>query len=203
MRSLSVLVLSALSAFGCRPEVPNLDSPGTVIVAFGDSITYGAGASAEESYPAALAGRLGVEVINAGVPGETSRDGFLRLEEVLSLDPWLVIVEFGGNDLLQRRPLEETEASLREIVEGLLDERVVPVLVEIHGPLNGDKMEGLFEEISDAYDIPLIRDVLPEILRTPALKSDPIHPNSRGYAVLAEEVGEVVEDLLAARGRNL
>ena len=86
--------------------MPNLDSPGTTIVAFGDSITYGVGASQAAAYPSALSRRLGVEVINAGVPGETSAEGLARLPEVLELDPWLVIIEFGGNDLLQRRPLE-------------------------------------------------------------------------------------------------
>ena len=56
---------------GCGPDIPNLDSPGSTIVCLGDSITSGVGA-AGQSYPGLLADKLGVEVINAGVPGDTS-----------------------------------------------------------------------------------------------------------------------------------
>ena len=83
-------------------------------------------------------------------------------------------------------------------MEVCLDEQIVPVLVEIHGPVGG-QMEDLFEDLAEAYEIPLIEDILPKILRTPSLKSDPIHPNGEGYGVLAEEIGELVADLLDRR----
>ncbi len=192
-------LLAALLVLGCVQSVPNLDSPGNTIVCFGDSITAGIGASRKDAYPNQLANRLGTEVINAGVPGETSSEALLRLEEVLAHDPWLVIVELGGNDLLQRRPIGETEASMREIVEGLLAARVLPLLVEIDSPI-GDTYADLFERLEADYDVPLLADVLPDILTTPRLKADPIHPNAAGYRRLADELAEVIEPWLETRG---
>jgi len=191
----AVLLLAA-----CSIDVPNLDSPGTTIVCFGDSITYGVGASGGNTYPDFLAHRLGRDVINAGVPGETARDGSLRIEEVLAEDPWLVVVEFGGNDLLQKRPLSETETALRSILDGLLEAQVVPVLVEIRGPFGSD-LGGLFQDLAREYQVPLLEDVLPKILLSPRLKADPIHPNRDGYEKLANELADLLQPILEARER--
>lgn len=199
MRILQAFFLLGFSALAaCGPQAPNLDSPGSTIVCFGDSITYGVGATPEEAYPAQLSSLLGTPAVNAGIPGETSIEGLRRLDEVLAEDPWLVIVEFGGNDLLQHRPIGETEASLRAILEALLEARVLPILVEIHGPFGGE-MEDLFGELAADYGIPLLENVLPRILKTPRLKADPIHPNGDGYTVLAEELADLILPLLDAR----
>src|SRR5687767_15867316 len=99
-------------------------------------------------YPALLSERFGVELINAGVPGDTSEDGLARVEEVLALDPWLVIVELGGNDILRQVTPARSEAALRQILDRLLAARVVPVLVEIEVPLRGKYAE-VFERIDD------------------------------------------------------
>jgi lysophospholipase L1-like esterase len=168
------------------------------IVCFGDSITFGVGAQRGRTYPELLAERLSREVINAGVPGETSAEGLERLDEILDYDPWLVIVELGGNDLLQQKPRKETEDALRAIVQELLEAGTVPVLVEIHGPFGG-AMEEIFEDLAEEYRIPLVEDVLPKILKTPSLKADPIHPNSAGYELLAEAVEKKVRPLIRQR----
>lgn len=186
---------------GCGgPPLPFPDSPGTTVVCFGDSITHGVGAEPQESYPERLAERLGQEILNAGVPGDTAMDGFDRLDAVLALDPWLVVVEFGGNDILQRRPLAETEEALRGILDGLLASRINPVLVEIRNPLDGNPMEDLFDRLAEEYQVPMVRDVLPRILLRPSLKADPIHPNAAGYEALAEGIEDEVRPLLKARG---
>jgi acyl-CoA thioesterase I len=82
-RALPLLLLLA----ACRPDVPNLDSPGRTIVCLGDSMTAGVGAGPGEAYPELLAARLGTEVINAGVSGETAAQGLARLDQVLAQDP--------------------------------------------------------------------------------------------------------------------
>jgi len=191
---LSLLLLSA----SCAPDIPNLDSPGTTIVCLGDSITSGVGAEAEHAYPDVLADRLNVDVINAGVPGDTAADGLDRLDEVLEEDPWLVIVELGGNDMLRRVPPARTEAALREIVQRLLDARVVPLVVEVDVPF-GRRYGEIYDRLAEEYDLPMVDDVLGDILVDPALKADPIHPNTRGHALLAEAVAEEVERLIEAR----
>lgn len=185
----------------CGPDVPNLDSPGSTIVCLGDSIAAGTGVEPGQAYPEVLAGRLGVEVLNAGVPGDTAEAGLARLDEVLDADPWMVIVELGGNDILRRVPPARTEAALREILDRLLAARVVPVLVEIEVPFSAQYAE-VFERIDDDYDIPVVEEVLGEILVDRNLKSDEIHPNAEGQRLLAEAIAEEIEPVLAARRRQ-
>lgn len=183
---------------GCGPDVPNLDNPGSTIVCLGDSITAGVGVREGEAYPDLLARQLGAEVVNAGVSGNTAEDGLARVEEALEEDPWLVIVELGGNDILRRVPPERTDRALRGILDRLLAAGVVPVLVEVEAPLAASYGK-VFERIGEDYEIPIVEDVLGEILADRDLKSDPIHPNARGQEILAEALVEELEPLLAAR----
>ncbi|HEV7667460.1 MAG TPA: GDSL-type esterase/lipase family protein [Thermoanaerobaculia bacterium] len=202
VRRAQPIILFTLALLGaCRREIPNLDSPGTTIVAFGDSITAGYGADGPgTTYPERLAERIGRPVINAGVPGDTTTDALARIEPVLAENPWLVIVELGGNDLLQQVPIERTETNLSAIVERLLAARTVPVLVEIHGPFGGGRFSDLFERLGDKYHVPVLEDALPDILSDRTLKSDEIHPNAAGYAKLAEAVAEELAPILKRRG---
>ena len=194
------VLLLALLLLACRGTPPNLDSPGHAIVCLGDSITAGVGAAPEESYPARLAERLGRPVVNAGVSGDTAADGLARVPDVLAEDPWMVIVELGGNDLLRQVPIEETERSLRAVLEQLLAARVLPVLVEVRAPF-GHRYPDLFARLHHDYKAPLVDGVLGDILTDPSLKSDGVHPNAAGYRKLAEAVAEKVEPLLRKRRR--
>ncbi|HEX2254803.1 MAG TPA: GDSL-type esterase/lipase family protein [Thermoanaerobaculia bacterium] len=192
------LPLAALACGG--PDVPNLHSDGSTIVCLGDSITAGVGAAADEAYPARLAELLGVEVVNAGVSGDTTADGLARLDAALAADPWLVIVGLGGNDMLRRLPAERAEENLRALVDGVLAAGAVPMLVEIEGPFGG-AYGAMFDRLEEDYDLPVVEDVLGDILTDRALKSDAIHPNAAGYDRLARAVADEVEPLLAARRR--
>jgi lysophospholipase L1-like esterase len=190
------LALLALVA-GCRHLPPNIDSRGTTIVCLGDSITAGVGAGEAPTYPDRLAARLDAEVVNAGVPGDTAEAALARLPQALAEDPWLVIVEVGGNDMLQRVPRERTEAALRGIVQGVLAGGAVPMLIEIRGPFGG--LGEVFERVADDYDVPVVEEVLADVLFDPKLKSDELHPNAAGYDKLAAAVAEEVKPLMAAR----
>jgi acyl-CoA thioesterase I len=193
---------AAVGAAACRRPPPNLDSPGSAIVCLGDSITAGVGASAGHGFPEVLAARLGREVINDGVPGDTAADGLARLPQVLAQDPWLVVVELGGNDMLRQVPIESTEQALGEIVRQLLAARVLPVLVAVGGPFGGRHGE-IYDRLGDRYRVPVVRDALRKILFDPSLKSDEVHPNDLGHARLAEAVADTVEPLLRARRHRL
>lgn len=199
MKRLPFLAFLLLAA--CGPDIPNLDSPGRTIVCLGDSITSGVGAEPAQPFPGLLAEKLGVEVINAGVPGDTSEDGLARVGDVLAQDPWMVIVELGGNDILRSVPPARTEAALRQILDRLLAARVVPVLVEIEVPFRG-RYADVFERIEDDYDLPVVEDTLGDILLDAGLKADPLHPNAEGHKVLAEAVAEVVEPIVEARSKR-
>lgn len=198
MKTAALLPLLLLAA-ACGADVPNLDSPGKTIVCLGDSITSGVGAEPGQPYSALLAAKLDREVINEGVPGDTAEDGLARVDQALAHDPWMVIVELGGNDILRQVPPARTEAALRQVLDRLLAARVVPVLVELEVPFAG-RYSDVFERIEDDYDIPVIEDTLGEILLDPALKADPIHPNAQGHVELADAIADVVEPIVKARG---
>lgn len=192
------LPLLPLLLAGCGPDVPNLDSRGHTIVCLGDSITSGTGAEPGPAYPALLTSRLRTEVINQGVPGDTAEDGLARVDAALEADPWLVVVELGGNDILRRIPPERTEAALRQIVQRLLAAKVAVVLVELDIPFAGRYTE-IYERLGDDLDVPVLEDTLGDILTDARLKADPIHPNAQGHEVLAAAMAEEIEPLLEAR----
>lgn len=200
-RTVLFLPLLALLA-GCDgpapADVPNLDSPGQTIVCLGDSITSGVGAEPGQPYTTLLSSRLGTQVINQGVPGDTAERGLSRVDEALAADPWLVVVELGGNDILNRIPPERTEAALRQILQRLLAANVAVVLVEVEVPFAGRYAE-IYSRLGDEFDVPVLEDTLGEILTDAALKADPIHPNARGHEVLAEALAEEIEPIVEAR----
>ena len=189
---------AALLVVACSREIPNLDSPGRTIVCFGDSLTAGVGRGDGPSYPDHLAGRLGVEVVNAGVPGDTAGLALRRIDGVLAEDPWLGGGGLGGNDILRRVPIETTESALNEIVERLLEAGVVPLLIEVRGPF-GRRYAKLFDRLEDTHGVPVVRDVLPRLLLDARYKSDAIHLNAAGYELLAEAVAERIESLMRRR----
>jgi len=194
------LLLVLLLLLACRSQVPNLDSPGKTIVCLGDSITAGVGSGPGEAYPELLAARLGTEVINEGVSGDTAAQGLARVDQVLADEPWMVIVELGGNDILRQVPPEETERSLRQILDRLLSARVVPVLVEMDAPLGGRYKE-IYERLGDEYHVPVVEDAIAKILGDRSLKSDTVHPNAEGQKVLAEAIADEIAPILKSRQR--
>ncbi len=196
-KTVFILLLCSFGACG-GPDVPNLRSPGRTIVVLGDSIASGYGASPGAAFPEILAAKLGAEVINQGVPGDTAEDGLARVDAALAADPWLVVVELGGNDILNRVPPERTEAALRSILQRLLAANVVPMLVEVEIPFAGRYAE-IYTKLADEHNVPVVDDALGDILLDPSLKSDPIHPNAQGQVVLAEAIADEIEPLIKAR----
>lgn len=195
---LALLSVLLVAGSACRRTPPNLDPPGKTIVCLGDSITAGVGVGPGEAYPDLLAKELGVEVVNAGVPGDTAAQGLARLRRVLDEDPWLVVVELGGNDILRRMPPEETEQALRTLLDRLLAAHVVPLVVEVDAPFAAS-YRAVFDHLEKDYPIVFEDEALGEILRDRSLKSDEIHPNALGQQKLAQALREAIEPLIAKR----
>jgi acyl-CoA thioesterase-1 len=183
--------------FWPKPHVRNLDSRGTAIIAFGDSLTQGYGASAGEAYPALLTSKLGVEVINAGVSGDTTETALARIDnDVVARNPRIVVVGLGGNDFLRRAPIATTEANLRAIVKTIQGAGAMVVLLGFEFPSIGPSYAKMYERVADEEECLLIDDLMDGILTDPKLRSDEIHPNAAGYAIMAERIEGPLETLI-------
>lgn len=178
-------------------KVANLASRGTAVIAFGDSLTSGVGAGDGEDYPARLAQRAGVEIINAGVSGDTTEGALARIDtDVMAHDPRIVIVGLGGNDFLRRVPIATTEANLRTIVKRIQADGAMVVLLGFRFPSLGPSYEAMYERVADDEKCLLIPDLMDGILSDPKMKSDEIHPNASGYDLMAERVAGPLRKLI-------
>jgi lysophospholipase L1-like esterase len=172
-----------------------------VVLAFGNSLTYGTGAEMAESYPAVLQGLIHRKVINAGVPGEVTSQGLARLPQLLQKhQPALLILCHGGNDLLRRSGEKQAADNLRGMIRMAKAGGIDVVLIGVPKPGLIVSIAEFYKEIAKEFDIPYEGQVLADILSTGSLKSDPIHPNARGYHNLAESIAELLKQARAVEG---
>lgn len=160
-----------------------------MILAFGNSLTYGSGARRDESYPSVLGTLTGLEVVNAGIPGEVTSDGLARLPDVLDdVQPQLMLLCHGGNDMLRKHDLRVTASNLRRMIRMARERGISVMLIAVPQPGLLLSPPELYEEVAEEMKVPIETDVLQEILRDRSLKSDTIHPNAKGYRLMAEAV---------------
>jgi len=189
----SLLFLLQLAACSKTPQIPPLAAD-AVILAFGDSLTYGTGAGESESYPAVLEKLIGRRVLNAGIPGELSETGLQRLPEILDREkPALLLLCHGGNDLLQKIDRSVTAGNLREMIRIARDKGVSVVLLSVPAPDLSLAPPAYYAEIAKETGTPIESRALPRILGKSGLKSDHIHPNAAGYRVLADSVYDLLK----------
>jgi len=194
MRRVAGIALLAVALCGCggSPRLKPL-TPESVVLAFGDSLTSGVGAEDEESYPAVLATLLGCVVVNAGVAGEVTDEGFDRLPALLRrYKPSLVVLCHGGNDMLQRRGDADLVRNLRGMIENAQAAGADVILLGVPRPGLFLKSPPFYAELATEYRVPYDGKILPRILSTPFRKSDTIHPNAAGYRQLAERVAALI-----------
>jgi acyl-CoA hydrolase len=176
------------------------------VVVLGDSLTYGTGAGNGEDYVSLLSADTGWNIINAGVPGNTSADGLGRLDALLAshddgiqkID--LLIVELGGNDFLKHVPETETVRNLNAILAQSKVRNIQTVLIAIPkfspiGAAFGNLQDHpLYEKLADETETPLIEGVFSAVLAKNSLKADPIHPNANGYRIVAADLKSALSD---------
>lgn len=167
------------------------------IIFFGDSLVEGVGATPGNDLPSQLSRHIGLPVINAGRSGDTTSSALMRLErDVLSQKPRLVIILLGGNDAIQQVPPEELYNNLSNMVEKIQSKGAAILLLGVRGGLFGDPYRSQFERLAKEKKISYIPNVLNGILGNANLMSDPIHPNNKGYAKMAERIAQVLRDIL-------
>ncbi|MCG9714292.1 arylesterase [Shewanella insulae] len=162
---------------------------GARILAFGDSLTRGVGASPGMDYPAQLQTMSGRVVINAGISGETSSQGRERFARVLDeTAPDLIILLEGGNDFLRNVSAEQVEANLSGMLAQAQRRDIPVVLVGVPQKSLWLETAPLYGQLAAQYNPLFIEDFLTELLKLSEVKSDAIHLNDEGYRRLAEHL---------------
>lgn len=197
MRRLLLAMMMVMCFAGCGERVPPISklASNDVVLAFGDSLTYGTGAKAEDSYPAVLGQLIGRTVVRSGVPGEQTAGGLARLPEVLDEHkPRLVIVCLGGNDMLRKGAPETIEANLRKILAEIKSRGLDAMLIGVPTPTLIANPPEFYGRLAREFAIPYEGGIITSVLYKSDLKSDPIHPNAAGYRKVAEAVAKLMRD---------
>lgn len=165
------------------------------ILAFGDSLTFGKGVTNDYSYPTVLANLTGLTVVNAGVSGELTEQGLLRLPNLLDEhQPDLVILIEGGNDILRNKDLSKTKNNLAQMIEVIQSHNVDVILIGVPQKSLFSKSADFYQELADEYQLVFDDNIVSSLLKSPSLKSDSVHFNQRGYKELAERVYEILQE---------
>ena len=185
------LFCACLVAFSCNDTTQTLSplSPDAVILAFGDSLTYGTGANKGQDYPSVLARLSEKKVINEGTPGEISSKGLERLPALLDdYNPDLLILIHGGNDMIRKLPRTEMKQNLLNMISEGHQRNIEVIMLGVPEAsifLNSAKE---YKDIAAETNVPVELSLLGDILGDNSLKSDAVHPNGKGYKILAEGI---------------
>lgn len=192
-----LLVLVLFVLFRGDKNIRNRPSLGTDVIVFGDSLVRGVGASSEDkNFVSLLSARTGRPIINLGVSGNTTADGLKRLSDLDKYNPKVVIVLLGGNDYLQKIPIEETFLNLEKIIQDIQSRGAVVLLLGVRGGLFSDKFDSRYKELSEKYNTAYVSDVLDGLFANNKYMSDAVHPNDAGYKIIEERIYPVLYKLL-------
>ncbi len=198
-------ILPARAAVRVAKSQPAAGLPRVVFL--GDSLTAGLGLDEDQAYPAVIARALqkegrAIQLVNAGVSGDTSAGGLSRLSWLLGQHPDVMVVALGANDGLRALPVEETEKNLRQIVRRaraagarvlLLGMRIPPN----YGPDYTGRFEAMYPRLAKDLKVPLVPFLLEGVGGVRALnQADGIHPTAEGQEILAKNVLPYLEEIL-------
>jgi len=163
------------------------------IICFGDSLTYGTGASDGMDYPSQLSKMIAKPVVNAGVPGDTTARALQRLErDVLSKSPDVVLITLGGNDLKNGVAKDLAFENLKTIVESIQKKGAKVILGGLRFPIRDRGFGRAYRQLADDTGATLIPDIFEGIMGNRKLMSDAIHPNDDGYKMMAQKFYEAM-----------
>jgi acyl-CoA thioesterase-1 len=187
--------------------------PPVRIVALGDSLTAGYGLPAQATFPAKLeralkAKGLAVEVLNAGVSGDTATGGLARLDWAVPQDTDAVIVELGANDMLRGIDPKLTRKALEEIVRRLTARGIAVLLAGMRAAPNlgaeyGREFEAIYADLARDHDLLLYPFFLDGVAVEAKLNQrDGIHPTAAGIDTIVARMLPKVEELIARARLN-
>ncbi len=195
------MLIVMVTACGDSEKLPAIPAGSTVLI-LGDSLSFGTGADKGQDYPALLAKSSGWNIINAGVPGDTSAQGLTRLPSLLEAhQPAVLMVELGGNDFLTKVPVSETIANLKAIIQTGQSKGIAVTLIAIpdyqpvKAAFGGLEDHHLYSTLANEMQVPLIEDTFSSVLGKNSLKADYVHPNAAGYRQVEENLRESLQSL--------
>ncbi len=200
---LGVLAVAVLLP-ACSKRAPKAQPlpAGSTVLALGDSLTSGVGATADTAYPAVLQALTGWQVVNGGVSGDTSAQALSRLPALLQEhQPALVIVSIGGNDLLRQMSAGTAKETIREIsrtasasgAQVLLV--AVPQVSLLAAGTGSLKDHPLYAELAEELKLPLHADGWASVLSQPGLRADTVHANAQGYRQFAQGLAQALRQV--------
>lgn len=195
--------VSAIMLVSCskKTKLPAI-AKGATVIALGDSLTEGVGATAKTAYPAILAETTGWNIINAGISGDTSAGVLSRLAPLMDKhQPKLVLTCIGGNDFLRKVDEATTRSNIKAICENIKASGAqnmliaVPQLSLLAAAISSLSDHPMYKQIAKEMDIPLQEGAWSEILSNANLRSDQIHANEEGYALFAKRLASSLRDV--------
>jgi acyl-CoA thioesterase-1 len=182
----------------------------TVIVILGDSLTAGLGLTQEQSFPSRLQelfageGYAEVEILNAGVSGDTTAGGLRRVEQLLAPNVKILVVALGGNDALRGLSVAQTRENLTSIIDQALGQGVQVLLAGMEGPTNlgedyRESFRNVFVQIAREYQgaVSLVPFLLEGVAGNPSLnQADGIHPTDEGARRIAQHLYPRLRDMV-------
>jgi len=203
-----IFACAAALAAMITPASAPLAQGGTLrLVALGDSLTAGYGLPQEAAFPAVLERALKakgyhVEIVNAGVSGDTSSGGLDRLEWSVPDGTDGVIVELGANDMLRGLDPAITRKNIETIVERLKARNIPVMLAGMYASRNLgadyiQKFDTIYSDIAKKHDLVLYPFFLDGVAGERSLNlPDGLHPTAKGVEIVVERILPSVEAFL-------
>jgi acyl-CoA thioesterase-1 len=195
---------------------PVLAAEPVKILALGDSLTAGYGLPEGDGFTVRLQKALkdkgyDVQVINAGVSGDTTAGGRARLDWALGDQPQVALVELGANDGLRGLDPASTRENLDAILTTLKDRKIPTLLAGMYAPRNlgreyGDRFNAIYPDLAAKHDVPLYPFFLDGVAMDPKLnQEDGMHPNAKGVAIVVDGIlphlTRLIDDIPGAPGK--
>lgn len=201
------LCASALPTFANGKDGGDIDKKLRLMV-FGDSLVAGHGLAHGEAFPDILRAELAavghnVEMVNAGVSGDTTAGGLARLDWSLAENPDALIIVLGGNDLLRGLEPKSTKANLAAIIDRARSQKITVMLTGMQAPLNfgadyAAEFDIIYTQLGSRDEVIFYPFFLEGVALVPELNQpDGMHPNRAGVDEIVRRIRPTVEKLLA------
>jgi acyl-CoA thioesterase-1 len=177
------------------------------VVFLGDSLTAGLGLPQAQAFPSVIAERLqregiDLEVVNAGISGDTAAGGRRRLNWALEGNVKVLVLALGANDGLRGSPVAGMKDNLQAIIREARGRGITVLLLGMEAPPNFGpeytaEFRQAFRDLADEEDVAFIPFFLDGVAGVPALNQpDGLHPNAGGATRVADNVWKALEPIV-------